>query len=64
MNLTAQYEVAGKISDETGNPLPGANIYIPELQIGISADKKGNYVISNVRPGKYKLQFSYIGYET
>jgi len=64
LNLTAQYEVAGKISDETGNPLPGANIYIPELQIGISADKKGNYVISNVRPGKYKLQFSYIGYET
>lgn len=64
LNVNAQYNITGKIADEAGNPLPGANIYIPKLQIGTSTDKEGKYLILDLRAGKYKLQFSYIGYET
>ncbi|MBE9491814.1 MAG: TonB-dependent receptor [Bacteroidetes bacterium] len=50
--------------DEDNIPLPGANIYIPELYSGIATDIDGNYVITNLQAGKYKVQFSFIGYET
>lgn len=64
LNTTAQYNITGKIVDEEGDPLTGANIYMPEFQIGTSADKGGNFLLQNIKPGKHKLQFSFIGYET
>lgn len=58
------YTLKGKVMDEDNIPLPGANIYIPELYSGIATDIDGNYVITNLHAGKYKVQFSFIGYET
>jgi len=58
------FTLKGKVLDDRNSPLPGANIYIPDLHTGIAADAEGNYELTGLRPGNYTIQFSYIGYET
>jgi outer membrane receptor for ferrienterochelin and colicin len=55
----------GRVLDkETTQPLLGTNIIIMGTMLGGSTDLNGNYVISNLSPGEYTLEFSYIGYQT
>jgi len=66
---TFLFAAAGKISgtvtdSQTGESLPGVNVYISELSLGAATDLNGNYVILNVVPGNYTLKASYIGYAT
>ena len=37
--------VRGRITDVEQSPLPGAQIYIPELEQGAIADIDGNYIV-------------------
>lgn len=53
--------VKGKITDEKGNPLPGATVVIHGTTQGVSADVDGRYVI-NVQPDGV-LYVSFIGYK-
>jgi TonB-linked SusC/RagA family outer membrane protein len=52
--------VSGNITDESGVPLPGANVIIEGTTTGVSTDFDGNYQIQ-AEQGQV-LQFSYIGY--
>ena len=54
----------GKVRDrDTGDPLPGANVYFENTKIGAAADIHGYYKI--VAPaGEYTLIVSYIEHET
>ncbi len=54
--------VFGKVTSETGEALPSANIYIKENNIGTTSDSRGNFRLVT-RPGKYTLEVSYVGYE-
>lgn len=55
----------GKIIDASDqSALVGATAYINEMQKGASADGKGNFMFSNLKTGTYKVEFSYIGYQT
>lgn len=54
----------GKVTDQTGTPIIGANIYFNELQIGAAADQSGNFEINNIPVGKYEITISAMGYET
>ena len=54
--------VSGNITDESGVPLPGANVIIEGTTTGVSTDFDGNYQIQ-AEQGQV-LQFSYIGYTT
>ena len=54
--------VSGNITDESGVPLPGANVIIDGTTTGVSSDFDGNYQIQ-AEQGQV-LQFSYIGYTT
>jgi len=56
--------VSGRITDKSNTPLQGANIYIPELQIGTVSGKDGEYHLEKLKKGRFKIEFSYIGYET
>lgn len=57
-------EITGTVTDSTnGNPLPGVNVIIAETQQGASTDAQGTYTISNVDPGTYDLQASFVGYQ-
>ena len=53
--------VTGTVSDETGEPLPGANIQVEGTQIGTVTDLSGKYSIEVPATGSV-LVFSYIGY--
>ena len=52
------------IDQETGNPLPGANIVILDTYWGASTDLDGNFLILNLPPGYYDLEISILGYKT
>jgi iron complex outermembrane receptor protein len=59
---TAQLSISGKVSDQTGAPLPGATITISPT-ISTIADVVGKYQLSNLTSGNYKLKVTYIGYQ-
>ena len=55
----------GRVAEKINNkPIPFANIFIPELSVGVSSDFEGNYSIENIKPGIYNINFSFIGFET
>ena len=59
----AQSSIKGRITDKkTGETLIGANVVIQGTTIGSIADIDGNFIIQNVKPGKYKLVCSFISY--
>ena len=41
-----QKQITGKISDESGNPLPGVNIQVEGTTVGTISDVNGLYTIS------------------
>lgn len=54
-------KISGKITDnKTGEELIGVNVVLNDTT-GVATDDQGNYFF-NVKPGKQKLVFSYIGY--
>jgi len=57
----AQQVVSGSITDQDGNPLPGATVIIQGTDTGVSTDFDGNYSIP-VERGQ-TLEVSYIGYQ-
>ncbi len=61
--------VSGKITDNKGEPLPGANILLVHTpsgtKYGASTDFDGFFRISNVRTGgPYKVTISFVGFKT
>ncbi|HEY6143121.1 MAG TPA: TonB-dependent receptor [Flavobacterium sp.] len=55
--------VSGVIIDETGMPIPGANVVEKGTKNSASTDFDGKYTI-RVSSSKSELVFSYLGYET
>ncbi len=61
--ITEAQSIKGKIIDATNSdPLIGAVIKIQGTTLGTLSDLDGNYEITDLKPGKYNLEFSYIGY--
>ncbi len=61
----AQNTLTGKITDKlTGEAVPGATVYIPELKNGAIADKDGVYTIDNLPRTKVIVQVSCLGYKS
>lgn len=55
--------ISGKIADEKGQPLPGANVKVVETGAGTQAAADGAYIL-NLPPGTYTLEFSYVSFAT
>jgi hypothetical protein len=55
--------VKGRITDTTGEPLPGATVQLTGTTRGVIADENGNYEFTDVPTGA-TLVISYIGMET
>jgi TonB-linked SusC/RagA family outer membrane protein len=55
-------EITGKVTDEKGNPLPGASIIVRSNKKGTQTDVDGNFKL-NVPPGTV-LIISYLGYQS
>lgn len=57
-------KIAGKVVDESGEPLIGVQVFIEGTTKGVLTDIDGKYTIVNLDPGKYTVVFSYIGFAT
>ncbi|MEN8115466.1 MAG: TonB-dependent receptor [Bacteroidota bacterium] len=55
-----QKSISGKVTDEKGEPLPGATVVVKGTTQGTVTDVDGNYTITNI-PGDAILEFSFIG---
>ncbi|MDZ7822325.1 MAG: carboxypeptidase-like regulatory domain-containing protein [Candidatus Marinimicrobia bacterium] len=56
-------KIAGYVRDEnTGEPLPGANVLLRGATMGAAANAEGYYVMLNIPPGTYDVVASYVGY--
>ena len=63
--INAQNKITGKITDNiTGDAIPGATVYIPELKTGTIADINGVYKIENLPKAKVIIQISFLGYKS
>ena len=65
-NLEAQTsgKLSGRVLDNEGNPLVGANILIEGTTLGAATDFEGYYVIINVRAGTYVVRIGYLGFKS
>lgn len=62
--FSQSYKVSGKIVDTKNNKgLEYVNIKVADTTYGTISDKDGNYFVT-LNPGKYILQYSYIGYKS
>ena len=59
----AQTTVKGTITDNSGQPLPGANIIIEGTTTGTSSDFDGKYIIDTDKTPPFKLVITYTGFE-
>ncbi len=58
-------KITGTVTDEeTGDPLPGANVIISETVIGTAVNEDGYFIILNVPAGTYAVSAGIIGYST
>ncbi|MFN0033508.1 MAG: DUF5686 and carboxypeptidase regulatory-like domain-containing protein [Saprospiraceae bacterium] len=60
--LLAFAQVSGKVTDENGEPLPYATVYVRNTSNGTVANANGDYRIS-VPAGAKEMVFQYIGYK-
>lgn len=56
-------KITGKVSDQNGEPLAGANVTILHSFMGTSTDKDGSFELPS-KTGKQTLVISFIGYKT
>lgn len=57
------FTISGKVIDEQGLALNGANVFLDGTSIGTFTDIDGNYKLESIPPGFYDLVFSHVGYE-
>ncbi len=53
-------QVAGKVIDEAGDPIPGVNVVVKGTTVGTTTDIEGNYMLT-LPNGATSLTFSFIG---
>ncbi len=60
--VVKQGTIRGRVIDADKQTLPGASIYIENLQAGVVSDVDGFYTLSNLKPGTYMIKVTYVGY--
>jgi TonB-dependent starch-binding outer membrane protein SusC len=55
-------DITGKVTDNEGRPLPGANVKIKGSNVGTTTDNNGQFILRNVVENSV-LEISFVGYE-
>ena len=55
--------IRGRITNERGEAVPFANVYIQQLSTGTTSNMEGNYELK-LPDGKWEILFQYLGYQT
>lgn len=62
---TTRIHLSGKVTDaQTGEPLPGASVFLAEARLGTITDSAGTYVFRTVPSGHHTIEVSYTGFNT
>lgn len=63
-SIKAQVSVSvfGTVTDNLGEPIGGASVFLEGTELGAQTDFDGNYEIKGVAPGSYNIIASYLGY--
>ena len=56
--------IRGRITDESGAPLPNASVLVLGTDKGTAANTDGVFTITGLKAGKYRLQISAVGFTT
>jgi len=62
--LAAQNTLSGKVIDQKGNPVSGANIYIDGTYDGTSSNEQGEFLFTTTTTGNQTLIVSFLVFET
>ena len=54
----------GRLTDATGQALPGANVVFPDLKQGTATDADGRFSFGNLPRGRFLVQITSLGYNT
>ncbi|HCY75839.1 MAG TPA: hypothetical protein DHV28_07940 [Ignavibacteriales bacterium] len=57
-------KLVGRVTDQSGEPMIGANVILDGTSMGAASDIEGYYSIINVRAGVYTVKFRFLGYKT
>ena len=63
VSILAQHSLSGEITDENGEPLPGAYVLIDQQGQGTSTDADGFYRFGSLEKRPYLLTIVYLGYQ-
>jgi len=56
-------KISGRVTDsESGDALPGVNVFLEGTTLGAATDMDGYFFIINIQPGTYVLKAAYVGY--
>ncbi len=61
-HMTAGQMIKGRITNQSGESIPYATVYIQELKQGTTSNTKGDYEIK-LPPGKYMVTYQSLGFE-
>jgi iron complex outermembrane receptor protein len=64
ISIFSQYSISGKVTGPDNVPLVGANVILKGTHVGVVTDWNGNFLIANLKQGKFIAEISYLGYET
>ncbi|NIT60275.1 MAG: hypothetical protein GWN00_29925, partial [Aliifodinibius sp.] len=57
------FSIHGKVIDEKGNPIIGANVSLQGTILGSATNTDGEFTITKVPSGNFTLSIYFIGYE-
>lgn len=63
LTATAQTTLTGRVTDQKGHALPGANVFLRGTYDGANTDSTGHFRFTSARKDTATLMVSYIGYE-
>ena len=61
-SLSAQYDIKGKVTNENGEPLIGASVFLTESQYATITDEQGRFEFLQLPVDIYELKVTYVGY--
>ncbi|OYU81886.1 MAG: TonB-dependent receptor [Flavobacterium sp. BFFFF1] len=59
----AQTKISGKITDQRGKPLSGANVYLDGTYDGATTDGDGNFSFTTTEKGTVTMKVTYLAFE-
>lgn len=64
MSFMAQTTISGKVTDNKGKPIEGANVFIEGAYDGTTSDSKGDFTFTTAEKGSQTLVITYLSFET